>query len=170
MTARQSPAPLLAGVLALALGGCGEASTTTFETEDGSGEYAIDDVTGEASMTISTPEGGATMQSGATVEPDLPDGWSVYPGAVVEDVINVGGTDGRLVVLTMRIDAEMEAILDHYRGEAETTGHAIQTELTTKESRVIQGESEEGGAFSISVVPDPEGGPSLVQLTVGQDN
>ena len=50
------------------------------------------------------------------------------------------------------------------------TKEALLAISDVRERPIVQGESEEGGAFSISVVPDPEGGPSLVQLTVGQDN
>ena len=155
---------------ALALGSCSDDNTTTVTTEDGSGEYKIDEDTGDASMTITTPEGDTVMQSGSNVEPDLPDGWSIYPGANVQNAINIGGAEGRGTLVTMEVDASVDAIIQHYRAEAEATGHKIQMELTTNESRIIGGENSSGGTFSVSVVPGSDGGPARVQLTVGQDS
>ena len=154
---------------ALALAACSDDNTTTVTTADGTGEYTIDEDTGDASMTITTPEGDTVMQSGSNVSPDLPDGWSIYPGATVRNAINIGGAEGRGTLVTMEVDASTDAIIDHYRAEAEATGHVIQMELTTNESRIIGGENSSGGTFSVSVVPGSDGGAATVQLTVGQD-
>lgn len=155
-------------LLTLALASCSAASddASTDEAED-TGEYTIDEDTGEASMTINTPEGETSMRSGATVEPDLPEGWTIHPDAAIENVVNIGGVEGRGTIVTMLIPAEPEAIIAYYRAQGEATGHEIQMELTTNESLIVGGENAVGGTFSVSVVPAPDGDPALVQLTVG---
>ena len=154
---------------ALAVSACGSENAGEFTAEDGStGEYAIDSKTGEASMTIDTPEGEASMRAGSTVEPNLPDGWTIYPGATIVNAINVDRADGSGAMVTMTSDAGSDAIIAHYRKQAETTGFPIDLELKTATSTVIGGEKADGSTFSVSVAPGAEGEPATVQLTLAE--
>lgn len=158
---------ICAGAALLALSACGGESTEDAMTiESDSGEYRIDGDSGESSMTIDTPEGEASMRAGANVEPNLPQGWSIYPGSEVQNAINVDRADGSGTMVTMMADASAEAILAHYRAQAEATGFPIEMELTTATSSVIGGQKSDGSTFSVSVVPGADGAPSQVQLTI----
>lgn len=154
---------------ALALAACGSETSGEFTTEDGeSGEYTVDPETGETTMTIDTPDGETSLRAGSDVTPDLPDGWSLYPGAKVVNAINVAGADGGGSMVTMTTDASVEDVIEHYRAQAEATGFPIEMELTMEASRIIGGQKSDGSTFSVSVVPDAEGGPSTVQLTLAE--
>lgn len=160
---------IIAGAVALALTACGSESADSGAGEEArveAGEYRIDQNSGETSMTIDMPEGEASMRAGADVRPNLPDGWTIYPGAAVQNAINVDRADGSGTMVTMMADASVDAIIGHYRRQAEATGFPIEMELTTATSTVIGGQKSDGSTFSVSVVPAADGGPAQVQLTI----
>lgn len=152
----------------LALAACGAESSEEVSETSETGEYRIDADSGENSMTIETPDGATSMRSGANVEPDLPDGWGIYPGAKVENTVNVTGADGGGALVTMSVEATSDAVIEHYRKQAEDDGYFINMDLTTATSRVIAGDKRDGSTFSVSVVPGADGGPAQVQLTLSE--
>lgn len=155
----------------LALSACGpdvdqnEDGTTI--SSDGS-EITFGDGVGETNMVITGPDGEASFQSGPGVTPNLPDGWSVYPGAAIQTAMNIEGAGETGTVVVMQVEADIDDVIAHYRSQAEATGHEIQMELTTGTARIIGGEAPGGSSFSASVVPGEEGEPATVQLTVGK--
>lgn len=155
----------------LALAACGpdvdESADGTTISADGS-EVAFGNADGETNVVITGPDGEASFQSGSDVTPNLPDGWTIYPGASVQTAMNIDGVDQAGTIVVMQVDAEIDDIIAHYRSQAEATGHEIQMELTTGNARIIGGEGPDGSTFSASVVPGEEGGPATVQLTVGK--
>ena len=162
-------ATITTATLALTLTACGSESSGTFTTDEGeTGEYTIDGDSGETSMTIDTPEGEASMRAGSNVKPDLPQGWTVFPGATVVNAINVDGADGAGSMVTMTTDASADDVIAHYRGQAEATGYTIEMEMTTQGSTIIGGTAASGATFSVSVAPGADGGPSMVQLTMAE--
>ena len=166
---------IVVAVPLLSLAACGP---DVEENEDGTTiagddyELTFDDVEGETSMVITGPDGEATFETGSGVDPNLPDGWSVYPGADIQTAINIDGAGssgeaGTMVV--MQVDADIDDVIEHYRSEAESSGHEIKMELTTGEAKIIGGEGPDNSNFSVSVVPGEEGSPVTVQLTVGRN-
>ena len=165
----RNSAIIIAAASALALSACGSERSGTYTTEDGeTGEYTIDTDSGEATMTIESPDGDAFMRSGADVEPNLPDGWSIYPGAQVQNSINVDGPDGGGTMVTMMTDATPDEVTAFYREQAEDTGFSIEMEISTGGAKIIGGQSEEDATFSVTVSPNEDGGQSTVQLMVGK--
>ena len=156
--------------IALALAACGSETSGTFEGEDGeTGEYTIDNSTGETTATIKTDDGTATMRSGSNVPVDLPDGFSLYPGAsVVSNTVVKQGAGGSGTLVMMTSGDSPEKIAGFYRQQAEKAGIEIQMEMTTNGAQIIGGESGDGLTFSIMASPDGEGGTSA-QLTVGKE-
>lgn len=164
---------ILASAAALALAACGSGSADS-EGEAASadpdhGEYRIDEESGETSMTIATPEGEASMRAGAQVKPNLPQGWTIYPGARIENAINVDQADGSGTMVRMQADAGMDEVVEHYRAQAAATGYSIDLDLTTATSRVIGGKTPAGSTFSVSVTPGADGGPVSAQLTMANE-
>lgn len=152
---------------ALAVSGCGSETSGEFTGEDGeTGQYTVDRETGETTMSVRTDEGVSTMRAGPDVEPDLPDGWSIYPGADVVAAANIGGAQGEGAMVTMTVDASREDIIEHYRAEAEAAGYEIEIELTTAAGMVLSGEREDGARFSATASTAGEDGKSTVQLTL----
>jgi hypothetical protein len=157
--------PLALGV-PLALAACGSQSSGTIEGEDGeTGEYTIDNSTGEANFTVKTEDGTVTMRSGSDVPVDLPGGFTVYPGAdvVSNTMVNQGQGTGNLVTITSP-DSPQDVVA-YYKSQAEAAGITIQMEMATNGMQMIGGESEDGLTFSVMASPAEEG--TSAQLTVG---
>lgn len=153
----------------LCVAGCSaDTSEETASEGEDAAEYTIDEESGEQAMSITTAEGTSSMRSGPGVEPDLPEGWSLYPDAVIENAINVDDGDEGGTMVTMLADAPVDDIISFYRAQADATGYAIELELNTADSRIIGGKSDTG-QFSLSVVPGRDGEPARVQLTIGTD-
>ena len=159
----------LAVAVTFALAACGSEKSGEITTEDGeTAEYTIDAESGETTMAITTEDGATALQSGAGVEPDLPDGWSIYRGATILNAINVDRADGAGSMVIMTVEASADDIIAFYRKQAEATGFPIQMELTTATSRLIGGEKDDGSTFSVSVTPAKDGEPTMVQLTLSE--
>ncbi|MDY7097546.1 MAG: hypothetical protein SXU28_05355 [Pseudomonadota bacterium] len=160
----------LAAVLGtgLMLSACSSETSGTFEGEDGeTGEYSIDEGTGEASATIETEAGTATMRSGSTVPVDLPAGFTLYPGAEVVTNTVVSQGEGQGALLTMTSSDSPEEVAAFYKQQAEKAGVEIQMELSVNDGKMIGGASPDGLTFSINASPSPEG--TSAQLAVGTD-
>ena len=149
------------------LAACGSDRSGEFTTEDGeSGEYSIDSSTGETTARIETPDGEATLRSGANVPVELTDGFSVYPGATIlsNTVVNQGEGKGNLVL--MQIDASPEEVIKHYRDQAEAAGFDIQIEMSVNDGKMIGGEGPQDSFFSVNA-SRTEGEPTQAQLMLG---
>ena len=157
----------IAGAAALLLAGCGSERSGMFETEGGeTGAYSVDASGEEITATIKTPEGSATMQSGADVPVDLPRGFSIYPGAeiVTNTVFEQAGSKGALV--TMESDAAAAEMIAFYRKQAEGAGIEIELNLDTDTMQMIGGKSADGSPFSFTATKQAEG--TTGQLMVGE--
>ncbi|GAA4041945.1 hypothetical protein [Parerythrobacter jejuensis] len=158
---------ILASTMALALAACGSEKSGTIETEDGeTAEYTIDDSSGGVTASIETEDGTATMQTGENVKADLPNGFSVYPGATIQSVTNVAqdGDKGSLVMLESTDSPQK--IADHYRKEAEAAGISIEMDLTVNDGKMIGGTGENGMSFSLNATPSE--GTTQAQLMVSE--
>lgn len=152
----------------IALAACSSEKSGTFETEDGEqGEYTVDSDGGGAKASITTDEGTFTMQSGDDVKADLPDGFTVYPGAKVVSATNVdgGGTKGSLVM--METTDAPDKVAAFYRKQAEAAGIKIEMEMTINGGKMIGGKGEGGKMFSLNTTNND--GKTGIQLTAGTE-
>lgn len=158
-----------AGLAAFILAACGSETSGTFETDGGeTGEYTIDNESGESSMTVSTPDGDISMRSGADVPVKLPAGFSLISGAEVvsNTVIDQDETKGSL--LTFRSDKTPQEIADYYREQAEEADITIQIETDMNGGKMLGGENDANGTtFSITAYADEEG--TTGQLTISEE-
>ena len=146
---------------------CGSETSGEFTTDDGgSGEYSVDRSTGETTATIETADGTATMRSGANVPVDLPDGFTLYPGASVISNTVVNHADGSGNMLLIQTDDSPDEVVAHYRSQAEAAGIDIQIEMTVNDGKMIGGEGPDGTTFSLNASTDGEG-PTQAQLMIG---
>ena len=151
----------------LALAGCGSDDSDTIETEDGEVTYTVDDDGGAVNATITNADGETVVvQSGEAAAANLPDGFTLYPGAKVVSSTNVssGGSSGAMVALESA--ATPEQIVAFYREEAEAAGIEIKMEMKANEAQIVSGESASGLVFSINAAPADGGGTSAT-LTIG---
>ncbi len=153
----------------LALAACGAEESGSFTTDEGdTGEYRIDSESGEASMTVETPDGDVTMRTGADIPVDLPAGFTLIDGAQVLNNITIGQADGKGALITFLSDKSPKEITDFYRAQAEAAGIAIQIETDINGGSMLGGEDETSGAtFSITAYPGEDG--TTGQLTISQD-
>lgn len=136
---------------ALMVAGCGSEKSATFETEDGTGTYTVDNASGDVSMEFSGNDGETvSINSGANVSVDLPSGFTLYPGATVVSSTTVNQQDSRGSILMLTTSATPEQVVAHYRRQAEAAGVEIQMEMNTADSRMINGEGPGGLTFSVS--------------------
>ncbi len=155
-------------VAAAALSGCGAQEEGTITTEEGqSGEYRIDSETGEASMTVETPEGDVTMRTGADVPVDLPAGFTLIDGAEVLNNITIDQAGEKGTLITFQTSQSPAQIKQHYRAQAEAAGITIQIETDINGGAMLGGENEATGTtFSITAYPGEEG--TTGQLTISE--
>lgn len=149
------------------LAACGSDTSETFEDEQGnSSSYTIDEQSGETTATITTEDGVATMRSGESVPVDLPDGFSLFPGAQVNNNTTFTLDDSRGAMIMFQSDAEPQAIADFYRKQAEAAGIEIEVELSINGGKTLGGESESGRTFTLNA--SREGETTSAQLMVGE--
>ena len=154
------------GVAALALSACGSSESGSFDTEDGSGTYTLDEDGDGVEMRFTDDEGNeTTLNSGSDVEVDLPDGFTIYPGAEVVQKTVLNSAEGEGSLLMMTSSDTPQAMADHYRAQAEAAGIEISMEMTSGDTRIIGGEGPDERFFSFSASGD--GGESTGMLTIG---
>lgn len=153
---------------AIMLGGCSGSDEGTVETDSGETvAYEIEGDGGDTSIRISGDDGEEmVINSGAGTDLDLPDGYSLYPGATVVSSTTMNQNDGQGTLVIMQSDASAKDMMAFYRNQAESAGIRIQMEMTTNGSEMIGGESEDGGTFSFNATPSDGG--TTAQLVVGQ--
>lgn len=157
----------------LAIGGsimlaaCGSSDTTTFEAEDGTSEFQVDG--SDAEMRFTDNEGSeTTVTSGSKVDVDLPDGFTIYPGADVVSNTVINGNDGQGTLVVMTSSASVDDMVAHYRRQAEAAGIDIGMEMTTNANRMIGGEGPNGAMFSFTATASDDRTTGM--LTVGRDS
>ena len=152
---------------ALCLSACGSDTSETVESEDvDNSSYTIDEESGETTATITTEDGVATMRSGESVPVDLPEGFSLFPGAQVNNNTTFSLDDSRGAMIMFQSDAEPQAIADFYREQAEVAGIDIEVELSINGGKTLGGESESGRTFTLNASRD--GDMTSAQLMVGE--
>jgi len=161
---------LLVSAACIVLTACGSSDSGTVETEDGEVAYEVDEsADGSVSATVTNEDGETVVfESGADADVQLPDGFSLYPGAtVVSSTVAMSGDTGGSIVV-MNVDASPADVIAYYRKEAEAAGVEIQSVIAGNGSEVIGGEGPDGLAFALNAFPGPEG-QTMAQLTVGRD-
>jgi hypothetical protein len=161
-------AGVMAGGTALMLTACGSETSGEFTTDDGeTAEYSIDKDSGETSMTVKSADGTATLRSGTDVPIDLPDGFSLYPGAKVLTNTVVNQPDGKGTMVMFETSDAADKVIAHFRKQAEQAGFDIQIDANMNGSLMIGGERKRDGS-TLSVTANPiEGDATTGQLIIG---
>ncbi len=140
------------------LAACGGPADGTYETEDGTVE--VDGgMSGENPEVRFTSKDGeeTVVHTGGNVVVDLPDGFAIYPGAQVVSNTSMTSAEGAGAMVVMTSDADPEAMVAHYRKQAEAAGVNIEMEMNSNGTLMIAGELPEGGAFSFTAMPAEDG-------------
>ncbi len=153
-----------------ALAACGSEQSGTFQTEDGeTGTYTVDQSDGEGSISVKTDDGEFTMQSGADVDAELPEGFSLYPGATVLSNSKISHSEGSNVSVMMSTDATAEEVLAFYRPQIYAAGIEVKTEFKNQGSTMIGGDDGAGNTIVLNVSPGNDG-MTAVNLALSKAN
>lgn len=156
------------GMALLLLAACGSEKSGTIEAEGGDVDYAASQSGSDTSVSVEGPDGQEVrMTSGADAEVSLMPGFTIYPGAKVLSNTTITQEDGQGILVSLASTASVDAMISHYRKEAEAAGVKIAMETKSGEGKMIGGESEKGLAFSF--VASPVKGGSTGQLMLGMD-
>jgi hypothetical protein len=155
--------------VAMLLASCGGPDAEgTISTEDGDVTYSVEGEGDEVNIDMTGPDGEElSIRSGDGANSDLPDGFSVYPGANVVTSANIDTADGSGAVVVLSTAAAPADVITFYRGQAEAAGVNIESEMTVNGMQMIGGEGADGLTFSASASPGDDGS-TTVQLTVGR--
>lgn len=158
----------LAATASLALAACGSETSGTIEGEDGeTAEYTIDRSSGEMNATITTDEGTATVRSGTDIPVDLPDGFSLYPGATVVNNTTFAQGDAGGSMIMFQSEDSPEEVATFYRKQAEDAGIDIEFEMNANGGRMFGGKDEDGRTVTVNA--SESDGMTTAQLTVGRE-
>lgn len=155
---------------ALLISACGSEKTGTFETADGEGSYKIGSDGGEVTAMATTKDGTTTMRSGENVPLDLPNGFTLYPGAKVQTNTAVTNNDGKGALIIMESDASPEDMIAFYRKQAEAAGIKLELEMTTAQGAMIAGNGPNDLTFTFNANRPVGGadGKTNGQMTISQ--
>ena len=143
---------------AAALAACGNPADGTYETEDGTAEVDIDDDGGNSEVRFTDNDGNETVvNTGTDVEAELPDGFTIYPGAEVLSNTTIDGAQGTGSMVSFSSSDAVDKVLAHYKREAEAAGIEIQMEMTAGDTKMIGGESGDGKFFSLNATSEGSG-------------
>jgi hypothetical protein len=156
------------GIGLAALAACGSDRTGTIEDDEGNTvDYAIGEDGETTTAEIQTADGNASIRSGANVAVDLPDGFSIYPGADVVNTTRIDGAQGSGTMVTLESDSTPEQLAHFYRKQADAAGVKVQMDMTTENGKMIAGQSEQGISFSLNASRD--GDTTSAQLMIGRE-
>ncbi|WP_144096125.1 hypothetical protein [Croceicoccus sediminis] len=157
---------LLAPAAVLAISGCGSEREGTVQSEDGEVAYEISEDGETTNVRLNGDEGEVTVDTGANLKPDLPDGLAVYPGATITSASNVGLGEAAGALVTMESADSPEKIVGWYKDQAAKAGYDIDSEVSTGSLRIVSGKTADGREFN--VVANGDDSPTTVQLTAGR--
>lgn len=157
---------LLAPAAILALSACGSEREGTMQTEDGEVAYEISEDGETTNVRLNGDEGEVTVDTGANLKPDLPDGLALYPGARITSASNVGLGEAAGALVTMESEDSPEKIVGWYKDQAAKAGYEIDSEVSTGSLRIVSGKTADGREFN--VVANGDASPTTVQLTAGR--
>lgn len=158
---------LPAGVALAMLAACGSNETTVSGEDGGTMTYSTDDA-GNLNADITTDKGEQlTVRSGG--EANLPDGFTLYPGATMQGNSDMKGPQGTGAMMTLESDASPEKVVAFYKKQAEDAGYDIQSEVRSGDMQMIVAQKPSAGG-ALSVMAQKKDGGSEITLTHAQNN
>ncbi|MXO62178.1 hypothetical protein [Qipengyuania oceanensis] len=151
----------------LALAACGSEKSGTFDDgEGGEGSYTVDQDGDATVATVTNGDGTATLKSGPNVKVQLPEGFTLYPGATVANNTSFGGDGGQGALINMTSTDDPAKLVEFYRKQAGAAGYEITMDARMGDQQAIVGENKAGTKFTFNASPG-EGG-SQAQLMVAE--
>lgn len=159
----------LAALLALGLGlsACGEDQerSVTVPTEEGTAEVTIrEGDSGDSTVSVETDTTDSMSVAVGGANAALPDFARLPAGAQISQSQTASSNGQTGGIVTFSLAGGAEAVVDHYRTQAEAAGLATALSLTQGAARVY-GAEDEGGERTLSVVATPGEGGTEVQVT-----
>ena len=157
----------IAALVALSLAACGSEKSGTIEGDNGERvEYSIDDSDGETSATLTSKDGEATLDIGKDVKVELPDGFTLYPGAKVEMNTSFAAAGGAGGLINMTSADSPAKMAEFYRKQAAKAGVKIEMDAKMGDRVMLSGKKKGGVSFTFNAGPD--GDKTEAQLMIGE--
>jgi len=155
----------------LALSACGSERSGTITNEDGETvNYSVDgDGSDETTMRITGPDGEEVVsRSGTGVDVDLPDGFTMYPGAkVVSNTTVSNSEEGSGSMIMFESDDSPKEITQFYRAQAEKADITIQIDADMNGNQMIAGENETSGTSFMVTASREDSEVTTAQMMIG---
>lgn len=148
---------------AMALSACGSSESGTIDIGGDEGTYTVDSDGDGYSIQASTEDGEFSLNTGDDLDVDMPDGFTLYPGASVTSDMTLDQDDGGSVI-TMESDASADDVLSYYRSEAEAAGIEIKVEMDVRGMKVLAGEDADGASFTVRAGAGDDGGTTTTLM------
>jgi hypothetical protein len=147
---------VIVAFVSLILVGCSSENSGASLGGEDDAQVRINDSDGNEAVNISI---------GGDLDVDMPDGYTIYPGAMVVTKANVDQGDSIALVLTLFSEDSLEKLAAFYRNQAEAAGVEFSMETADQGMQMFMGKAPDGGLFAFSAAADEEG--TSAQLTVG---
>ena len=118
---------------------CGPDREGTFDTADGGeGSYAIDEDGDTVTAEITGGDGEQmSLEIGGDLDAALPSGFTVYPGASVEQTASMGRGEESGSMVALESSASTAELIAHYRREAEAAGYEVEMEARSGDTQTF---------------------------------
>ena len=151
------------GAIAM-LTACGGSDTEVYRDSEGN-EVTVERQGDDDSEVRIESAGGTTVINTGKFEGKLPFGLKPYPGAeIVSSTIGTseGQTGGMLLMTT---SDDQDDVLAYYEKQAKAGGLDIKTRVESGDMKMLAGEGDKDGAFSLQAMKQPDG--TQITLIVG---
>ena len=150
---------IIAASASLLLAGCNSEGSGTSSSEGDAAQVHINGDDGREAVNVGI---------GADMSVDMPQGYSIYPGAKVITQSTVDQGDKNAVVIVMTSKDSPEKLATFYRNQAEAAGVAFTTVIANGGTQVLMGEAPDGGSFSLSAGADDSGTSAQLSVSVAK--
>jgi len=161
---------LAIAAVALLVAACGSKQSGTVDTDQGKLDYSVDKSNGDTSVTLSSKEGDVKYNSGATVKADLPEGFTLYPGATVINTTTASHAEGSGTQVFMSTKDSKDKAIAFYRKQAEAAGIDIKDDVKSGPMETLSGTSKDGENFMVSATEGPDATAIRLLLAKGFDS
>lgn len=147
---------LLLAVPALVLSAC----------SDGNSDAAGDNAAGAPVAPTAGTDATDAPDSGATSDVKLPAGFTIYPGAEVQDGTSFTDENGEGGLINMTASASPKEMIEFYRKQAKVAGAKVTLDSTAGDRMMLAGEKDGGVKFTFNA--GVVNGKTEAQLMIGE--
>lgn len=155
-----------AALLAACLWSCGSDEKPQSDSGGASDEARLE-VDGDEKMTISGPDGSSTIYGGDDTKVQLPEGFSIPEGTKIRSVSQFESRGVPTIMVFFESEQSPEAIIEHFRKQAEAAGFKIDIETKTATGLNVMSVADKNGRRFMAGA-DRHGDKTSGQVTISR--